>query len=538
MTRREAVRWLALGVAGMSAGVLGVSALLNGPPARAMDVASLPERGEPAMAPAALGGLVPAGQLPGPTVQVFKSRPDLRPPAITIDVPAGPQVSPGLIITDCHFGPGQQGPIIFDHNGNLVWFVGLSADCDPSLRAFNVRVQSYGGQPVLTWFRGAVVDVHGEGHYEIYDPTYRVIAQVYAGNGYHGDLHDFVLTERGTALLTCYGTATADLSSFGGATDGSYFYGVVQEVDVATGQVLFQWRSDQHVEFEDSYVALRPDSPWDYFHINAICVDPTDQNLIISSRNTWAFYKVDRTTGAVLWRVGGKASDFTVAPDAAFAFQHDVHRWPDGSITLFDNEAGPPIEASQSRGLVLALDEQARTATLLAQYEHAPPVLSKHLGSVQDLGSNGYGRFTGWGTSSYFTEYDAAGNAVFDGRLAPGTESYRAFKQEWHGMPAEPPALAAEPGPGGVAVYASWNGATEVASWCVLAGPQAGQLSAVASAPRSGFETVLTVQGSPAVVMVEALDCSGRVLAQSAVTPVPYQPLVGRRRPGARTQRI
>jgi hypothetical protein len=513
MTRREAVRWLARRAAGMSA------AVLYGPWARKMAVSDRTQRGKPATARPQRGGLVRTEAFSGKPVQAFRSRPDLRPPAIIIDVPARGDVAPGLIITDCHYGPAQEGPLIFDQNGDLVWFVGLSEDDASSLRAFNLRVQSYLGKPVLTWFQGAVVDGHGQGHYEVYDGSYREIAQVHAGNGYLGDLHEFVLTDQGTALFTCYGTDTANLSSFGGKKDGSYFYGVVQEVDVATGKVVFQWRSDQHVPFKDSYEPLVSGSPWDYFHVNAICVDPTDNNLIISSRNTWAFYKVDRTTGAVLWQVGGKASDFKVDREASFAFQHDVQRWPDGSVTMFDNEGGPPNEASQSRGLALAVDEQARTATLLAQYHHSPPVLSQHLGSVQDLGPRGH-RFMGWGMSSYFTEYEPNGQPVFDGHLAPGTESYRAFKQEWQGMPADPPTVAVDPGPGGITVSVSWNGATEVASWRVLAGNQAEQLRPVASAPRTGFETILAVQGAPAYVMVEALDESYSVLATSAVQRV------------------
>jgi hypothetical protein len=513
MNRREAVRWLALRVAGATAAALGVSAAaLYGPWARQMDGGDSKRPGGDGTTLPAHGGMVRTEALHAPTVQVFKSRPDLRPPAIIIDVPAGPQSRPGLIVTDAHFG-AQQGPIIFDQNGNLVWFVALSPDADPHLRAFNVQVQSYQGKPVLTWFRGEVVDGHGEGHYQLYDDAYQAVAQVHAANGYRGDLHEFVLTDTGTALFTCYGTASANLSQYGGPKDGSYFYGVVQEVDVASGRLLFQWRSDEHVPLAESYEPLKAGEPWDYFHVNSICVDPTDQNLIISGRNAWTFYKVNRTTGAVLWRVGGKESDFKLGPGAHFAFQHDVRRWPDGTFTVFDNEGGPPNEASQSRGLVLTLDEQAMTATMVGQYYHSPPVLTTDQGSVQDLGDD-Y-RFVGWGDSSYFTEFDPSGRAIFDGRLAPGTQSYRAFKQAWQGTPARPPDMAVEPADHGLTVYASWNGATGVVTWRVLGGSTPDNLRAMASAPSTGFETTLTTSGSAAYVMVEALDGANRVLARS-----------------------
>jgi hypothetical protein len=444
--------------------------------------------------------------------QVFKSRPDLHPPTVTIDIPHTATPLPGLVLTNSSAGPGQQGALIIDGNGELVWFFPASA-------ASNVRVQTYRGQPVLTWFEGAIINGHGEGHYELYDSSYKEIAQVHASGAYQGDLHEFLLTGAGSALFTCYGEATADLSRLGGAKAGTYLYGVVQEVDVASGRLLFEWRSDEHVNFEESYfpISNSPIVPWDYFHINSIDVDPTDGNLIISSRNAWAAYKLDRNSGDVLWRLGGKRSDFAMAPGARFAFQHDVRRHPDGTLTLFDDEAGPPSEASQSRGLVLALDEKSRTATVIDQYHHLPGLLSQALGSMQDL-DQGH-RFVGWGISSYFTEYDASGHAIFDGHLFTGTSSYRAFKQPWEGRPAGRPDIAVTVGQAAATVYASWNGATAVERWFVLGGTDMQRLDPLGVARRSGFETAITVPTPPPYLAVEALDMSGAVLGRSSVLP-------------------
>ncbi len=183
-------------------------------------------------------------------IQHYHSRPDLRPPEIVIDA-RSEHVTPGLVFTDCHGGVAQQGPMIISQTGRLVGFVPLTATPSPAQRAFNVRVQTYQGKPVMTYFVGAVVSAHGQGHYEIYDENYRQVAQVYAGNGYQGDLHEFLLTDQGTALLTAYGEATGRYPH--GGRRGKYFYGVVQEVDVATGKVLFQWRSDHYVGLEESY---------------------------------------------------------------------------------------------------------------------------------------------------------------------------------------------------------------------------------------------------------------------------------------------
>ena len=444
--------------------------------------------------------------------QVFMSRPDLRPPTISVDVrPA--RFGPDLVLTDSHSGPAQQGPMIIDANGDLVWFLPLSPGSDPGLRAFNLQSWSYRGKKVLSWFQGAVVEAHGQGSYELYDSSYQKIAEVSAKNGFQGDLHEFVITPEGTALFTCYGQAHADLSRYGGPREGTYFFGVVQEVDLKTGKLVFEWRSDDHVALEESCQRPQPDGTWDYFHINSIDVDQADGNLIISGRNTWAFYKVERAGGKVLWRLGGKASDFNVGPGAQFAFQHHVRRHADTTITLFDNEGGPPAEASRSRGVVLSVDEKSRQASLLRQYLHTPPVLSEALGSVQDLLDGN--RFIGWGESGYFTEYDATGKPLFDARLASGTESYRAFKQPWMGVPSEPPAIAIDPGRSAATVYASWNGSTETAGWLVLGGASSAHLGRLGSAPRRGFETAITVPHPPKYLAVEAVGGSGAVLGRS-----------------------
>lgn len=520
MSRQEAIRWLALRLAAAgTAAFWATGAAILRPFGGIRPATGAGRTGRPCLEAHAAprpSAKRPAAAPDRPDVQAFRSRPDLHPPATIVAVAPDRAAAPGFVFTDCHFGPGQQGPLVIDGDGGLVWFLPLSADATSPLRAFNVRVQSYRKRPVLTWFEGVVVHGHGQGHYVLYDCAYRPIARVSARNGYQGDLHDFVLTDRGTALFTCYGRATADLTALGGARKGDYTYGVVQEVDVATGRLLFEWRSDEHVPLGQSYAPpVRSGIPWDYFHLNSICVDPTDGNLIVSGRNTSAFYKIDRSSGSVLWRVGGKASDFRLGRGAHFAFQHDVQRGRDGTVTMFDNEAGLRVQAPQSRALVLMLDERSRTASVVRQYHHSPPVLSDALGSVQDL-PRGH-RFVGWGTSTYFTEYDSSGRPVLDARLAPGTESYRAFKQPWQGLPAEPPALAVAEAATAATAYASWNGATEVDRWVVLGGPGPHCLQPVADARRSGFETAIPVARPPSHLAVEAVDRTGRHLGRSAV---------------------
>ena len=521
MSRRVVLRWLVGGTVGAGAGAffggVGPWAGAVAPPGRRLASPYLATGGRSGSSAVADKAAVPQ-LVAAPTratkdgTQVFMSRPDLQPPIVTIDVPSDAAALPGLVLTNSSAGPSQQGALMIDGSGDLVWFL-------PSSAASNVRAQTYKGKPIVSWFEGEIVDGHGEGHYELYDTTYQQVAQVYASGDYQGDLHEFLLTASGSALFTCYGQATADLSSVGGANEGSYYYGVVQEVDVATGDLLFQWRSDDHVGFDESYVAA-PESggtPWDYFHINSIDVDPTDGNLIVSSRHCWAAYKVDRASGAIIWRLNGKKSDFTMGAGAHFAFQHDVRRHLDGGVTIFDDEGGPPNEATQSRGLVLDLDETSRQATVNTEYHHLPPVLTQALGSIQVLGQGHH--FVGWGESSYFTEYDASGKVVFDGHLTSGVASYRAFKEPWAGWPAGNPdtAVATGLGTGTAIVYVSWNGATEVDSWSVLGGTDAQELAVLGVASRAGFETAITVPQAPAYLAVEALDSGGHVLGRSSV---------------------
>ena len=461
-----------------------------------------------------------------PDVEKFHSRPDLEPPkilvaarptameAVTAVAARGPAP---MVVTDTH-GLGQQGPLLIDRSGKLIWFEPLSDRGTSRLRAMNVNVQSYKGEPVLSWWQGAIVAAHGAGHYELIDQRYRRVAQVHGHNGYAGDLHEFLITEQGTALFTCYGKTEAEIPDHKGTGTrrAAIWYGVAQEVDIATGRLLFQWRSIDHVPVQESYHLPPPADravPWDYFHINSIAVDPADGNLLISSRNTWTVYKINRRSGKMIWRLGGRHDEFALRGDARFAFQHHVRMHPGGVMTIFDNEGGPPDEASQSRGLVLKLDERRRTATFVRQYLHRPPVLSPALGSVQLLA--GGGAFVGWGDSSWFTEYDAAGRPVLDAHLPTGCISYRAYEKPWEGRPLTRPRTAVRHHPGRVTVYASWNGSSEHSHWRLLAGPSPSSLRPVAERRSDRFEVAFDVRRPQRWVAVAAVDAAGAEVGRS-----------------------
>jgi hypothetical protein len=445
--------------------------------------------------------------------RIFRSRPDLRPPTIDVATQAHDDTTPGYIFVAPKKGGGQYGPILLDDRGQPVWFRPVQ---DNDEYAMDFKVQHYRGEPVLTWAEGRVVAGHGLDEYVILDSSYQEITRLRAGNGYQGDHHEFLITPQDTALLTIYALTPADLSSVGGPEDGAVLDGIAQEVDISTGEVLFEWHSLEHVGLDESYRKPSKDSGWpfDYFHINSIDVDH-DSNLLVSAKGTFAVYKIDRQTGAVMWRLGGKKSDFEMGPGTRTAYQHDARRQLDGTLTIFDNGAAPKVH-NQSRAIVVELDEDKMIATLVREYTHPDKLLASSQGNMQVLPNGNV--FVGWGSQPFFSEFNSDGELLFDASFPAEVESYRAFRFPWSGQPSDDPAVAVESGPGDeVMVYASWNGATEIASWQVLAGPDPDRLKPAGFAPRDGFETAITVRTSEPYVAVQAKNRSGQVLGTSEV---------------------
>jgi hypothetical protein len=444
-------------------------------------------------------------------VRSFRSRPELSPPAIEITAQAH-DTAPGYIFVAAKKGAGQDGPMIVDDRGQLVWF-------SKNRYATDFRVQTYQGEQVLTWWEGKVVAGHGVGEYVIFDSSYREINRVRAGNGYQGDLHEFFITPEDTALLTAYVPTQTDLSPIGGPEDGAVWDGIAQELDLETGEVLFEWRSLDHVGVEETYrePPQDPGTPLDYFHINSIDID-FDGNFLISAKGTSAVYKVERQSGEILWRLGGKESDFQMGPGTRFAYQHDARRQRDGTITIFDNGASPKVH-EQSRGIVVELDMDEMSATLVREFTHPNKLLSTSQGNVQVLPNANL--LVGWGSAPFFSEYSREGELLFDAQLLGDGQSYRAFRFPWSGQPGDNPDVAVEQGSDDqVTLYVSWNGATEVKSWQVLAGSTPNHLKPVGSAPRRGFETTVAVRTAEPYFAVQAKSASGRVLGTTkAVKP-------------------
>ena len=501
-TRRELlIGGTAGGLAGLSAaGIIGYA--WPHPPAGPASPSAAP-----AAAPA------PAGQ----AVHWFASRSDLQPPGLAVDVAGSPAGVPAFVFlaNKPYKGPavGQEGLLIARRDGDIAWFSPITKG-----QVLDFNVQSYKGKPVLTWWHGITGASYGQGNCYIADSSYALVATVRAGNGLMADMHEFTLTDQGTALVDAYRPHTADLSALGGKAGGTIVSGVVQEIDVATGDVVFEWDSLDHVpvtETKDAFSGGTPANPFDYFHINSIAVAP-DGDLLVSSRHTWTVYKIGRHDGKIIWRLGGKKSDFTFGPGARFAWQHHARAHGTDLLTVFDNASSPPEEA-QSRGLILRLDTQNMNASLVRAFTHpAGGLLADNQGSMQLLPGNR--AFVGWGAQPFFTEFDADGSVLLDGHIPVGDQSYRAFTADWTGHPTDKPAIAVRANPArGVAAYVSWNGATEVASWRVHAGKRESSLDVVAALPRSRFETVIPANSTGPYFAVTAHDSSGRMIGQSAI---------------------
>jgi hypothetical protein len=431
-----------------------------------------------------------------PQYRHYHSRLDLKPPPVEI-LKRTRRTTPGYVFIAPKKHVAQSGPLIVDNYGNVVWFLPME-----SRGITDFRVQRYRGRRVLTWWRSRSADGDDLGRYSIYDSSYRLVKHVRPGNELVGDMHEFRITSRNTALMT--------LSHKVRVKGRLVLEGSFQELDLSTGRVVFEWHSIDHVRLVESYYSLpgNPNGIYDYFHINSIDVD-NDGNFIVSARNTHTIYKISRQTGKILWRLGGKRSDFELGKGVRFAWQHDARRQPNGTLTLFDNSAGPKVRR-QSRGLVLRLDMKRMRATLVRTFVHHPPIVAVDQGNMQRL-PNGH-VFVGWGHQPYFTEFGPRGETLFDGRFArEGADSYRAYRFAWIGRPRSKPAVALD----GDRVFVSWNGATEVRRWQVLGGSTRDGLQPLTTTPRRSFETEIPLPRGVEYVAVRALDRENRSMARS-----------------------
>jgi hypothetical protein len=393
---------------------------------------------------AAAMGLLAVG--PAAVATTSGSTAGATPPPLTVTVD-----EPGAAGGDIFVSPfgkadtyGNGAEILSPDGQHVVWFHPVPSGQEIA----DFRTQTYHGKPVLTFWQGSGLGGLAQGTDYIYDNHYRQIAAVHAGNGESADGHEFVITRQNTALVLSYATGTADLTGIGGPANQKVIIGIVQEIDIKTGKVLFEWNSADHVPYSESEQPLpaSPDTPWDWFHVNAVKPDGRG-HLLVDARNTWTAYRIDRHSGAIDWKLGGKDSSFAlqaadgqVLNDAGriFAWQHDAEAHGHGSYTVFDNEAagqantgtGVDSRLPYSRAVTVEIDTNAGTATLVDSADEPEGELASSQGNTQLLPNGDL--FTGWGSLPAFSESGPSGDLVFEAHFPDGVNSYRAYRLPWH----------------------------------------------------------------------------------------------------------
>jgi hypothetical protein len=443
-------------------------------------------------------------------VEHFLSAPSLAPSTLRVTVPPQPGAAPGDLFLAPYQGTGAPGPAIYDQLGSLVWFHPLPAH----EVATNFQVESYEGRPVLVWWQGRVLQVgFGQGEDVLYSTSYQPVASIRAGNGYHADLHEIRVTPQGTAWIDAFDPIHMSLAASHGSANGILLDSIVQEVDVKTGLVMWEWHALGHIPLSDSFnPPQRSSYPWDYIHINSI--DPGSAgDVLLSARNSWTLYDVDMHSGGFRWRLGGPHSSFRPGQGTSFYWQHDAEFQPGGLVSVFDNAADPQKEP-QTRGLLLDPNVSAHTVTLVKAFVNpVHKLLAESQGNLFSLPGGDW--LMGYGRLPNLTEYSSSGQVLLDATLGRNVQDFRSYLFPWMGQPTTAPSVAAQPAAGGLDVEASWNGATAVVSWRVLAGSSPTAMIPAASATKVGFETTVHLAAAAPYVAVQALDGSGTVLGTS-----------------------
>ncbi len=466
----------------------------------------------------------PIGEYTTKDTLSFVSAPDLHPPIVTGGPTSVGEQLPGDIMIanfyDLTQQPmvGQSGPLILGGNLQPIWF----RPVPENVVASNLMAQTYEGKPVLSWWQGDVTATGqiNSGQDVVVNQHYQKIATLKGADGWIPTLHEFVI--RGHyAWVTANKNVPAQLAEYGGVNGGAMIDSAVQEYDLRTGKLVYSWVASKHISENDSY-AVPPENgfPWDVYHVNSI--DPlSNGTFLVSMRNTWAMYLVNERTGAIEWTLGGKHSSFEVPKTDQFQWQHDAQMLNATTVSVFDDHccmitgAGVYLNATgPSRGLVLKLDPTAHTVKLEKLYSHGVTVQSRYMGNVQTL-PNG-NAFVGWGDVPFMSEFSKSGQLIFDAVLPSPDITYRAYVQNWVGKPLYPPSGAARRSGDRTTVYASWNGATQVTSWKVLAlDGGTGSATVVGQMPKAKFETPIHVTTSATRFKVEALNSARKVIGTS-----------------------
>jgi Arylsulfotransferase (ASST) len=491
------------------------------------------------MLTAAAAQAAPIGAYTSKGAYSFVSAPNLHPPIFGVTQKTQfSKLAPGDFMTAVFKNlsakqpmTGQSGPLILDHNLQPVWFdpIGTSA------LAANLQVQRYNGKPALSWWQGVVTPagVTTSGEDVVVDQHYRRVATLKGADGWVISQHEMIISGA-NAWVTAYKNVPMNLTPYGGSANGVVLDSAVQEYNLATGQLLYTWDAlnpggTPNVPLSQSKQKAFPGIPWDAYHINGIQLTG-NESFLISLRNTWSAYLVNRLTNGIEWTLSGNpaVSSFKLPTNAQFEWQHDVALHNGDEVSVFDDACcgftsitskGVKFgkASGPSRGLVLKLNLTNHTGSFVAEYERAKNFNAYFLGNTQLLPNGNVS--LGWGSTPFFSEDSSKGKVLLDAFWPVPDISYRMYVQKWVGIPYFPPSGAVRNNGGKATVYASWDGDTQVVGWRVLAGSSAQSLKNVATKAKSGFETTIPLSTTYKAYEVQALGPRNKVLGTSKSFP-------------------
>ncbi len=463
------------------------------------------------------------------SLEHFKTEPGLLPPKVKINL-ADPSLKGDFFLDPLpaptiHVGSkllefeivGPNGLMLLNPEGKLLWWRQLPK----GLVGSNLEKTTYEGRPAIAWWQGSVTETaYGLGEGVIANSAYEPVAHVKAGNGLSMDIHELWITPQGQAWIDAVEPVCEPVCDESHPPILDY---VAQEIDINTGMVMWEWSPLGHVPLSETE-AVPANGAFDPYHLNSIEPIAGDK-VLISMRDTSGVYLLSLQDGHIIWQIAGKKSTYTRLKGTRFYFQHDAKL--EGrhlqTLTVFDDEAGPPAYGT-SRGLILHLGNGK--VSLGKQYLRSFTTVAGAEGSMR-VEKGGYA-LVGYGSTPFFSEFTKSGEPehngklVFDAQLPKGDGNYRVLRDEWEGLPNTLPKLAAErESLSEVALYASWNGATNVASWQVLGGESPGSLAPLGSYAWTGFETKMSVASTDSTFEVQALDAHGHALASSGPVSAP-----------------
>jgi hypothetical protein len=325
---------------------------------------------------------------------------DTLPSDLPTYIAVGSASSPGFVV----FAAGKYG-LVIDNTGRVVWYnrfpsgVGLNFQAQPNGR-YVARPP-----PANPGDHGYLVEI---------DPLGHVTRTLDCAGGLAPRIHDLIAQPDGTYWVMCDETRIMDLSGVGGVADARVTGTVIQHVG-ATGALLFQWSPFDHFDITDLDASERSGANVNWTHGNALDLD-ADGNLLVSFRNLNEITKIDVTSGAVVWRLGGLRNQFVLldTPSPAFARQHGLRLAGAGRLLLLDNLG----DVAGSRAERYVYDAVVRAARLEASYGSLPAVTAQLGGTTQDL--PGGRALVSFGTAGRVEEYDASGQVVWRIEGSPG----------------------------------------------------------------------------------------------------------------------